>query len=361
MCLRSAPATVILASQDATETITAVTQAVDDALCDDAGLLEGVTSLMLLADASATPGTALTFGAVRTRNRSLIRTDREHGRGQRIMHALTEVTAPSPVLIADTANTTPSSETYRGLLDRVRGGAAIAIAEHPHFWDHGHGLLTDLLARPLTAATLGQDVPTPLATDLALSPKAWRTVRAQWTKLAPELRRCAGGHGIDTFLLQAAATTGPIARVRVPHVGGHPEPALAQLPRIYRDVAPLLLAPAATRIPQVVELALPRLAARRVHPEEITARRERLAGLARTEAGAHWSAAVAGAWHSIATTTCEDARDAADLVLDTAERLWPAFVHQLRHAFQLGATSSAPQCQQQRWRWSSDVITAITK
>ncbi|RKT86381.1 hypothetical protein SAMN05421805_10622 [Saccharopolyspora antimicrobica] len=362
MLLRlTAPATAILASQDVTETITAVTQAADDALCDDAGLLADGIPLLLLADASDAPDTALEFGAVRTRNRSLIRGGLEHGRGRQIMHVLSDVDAASPVLIVDTRNTAPSGEVYRTLLERVREGAAIAVADHPHWWDQGRGLLTDLLARPLTATALGRDVPTPLATDIALSPKAWRTVRAQWTRLSPELRSCAGGHGIAPLLLQAAATTGPVVAVRVPNPAGHPEPRLVDLPRIWRDVAPLLLNQAATRIPQTVELALPRLATRRVHAEEITARRERLADLARPGTPTPWSTAVAGAWHTIATASPANAREAADVVIDAAERLWPEFVHQARHALQLGADSSSTQRQQQRHRWATDVITAITQ
>lgn len=67
--------------------------------------------------------------------------------------------APAPVIA--------KAPGYHALLDRVRAGAALAIADYPRHWDEAN--LTNHLARPLIAASTGHDVPQPLAGDLAVS------------------------------------------------------------------------------------------------------------------------------------------------------------------------------------------------
>ncbi|MGW2082668.1 hypothetical protein ACWCOW_38175 [Streptomyces sp. NPDC001939] len=134
------------------------------------------------------------------------------------------------MLIADTDTRNPAPAVYRALLDRVRAGAAFAIADYPRHWDEAN--LTNHLARPLIAATTGHDVPQPLAGDLALSGQALDAVLRAVEALPAEVSACVDGYGVDAFLLLTAATVGPIASLRLgepkQHAGSFPH-----LPAIY--------------------------------------------------------------------------------------------------------------------------------
>ncbi|MEU6261779.1 hypothetical protein [Saccharopolyspora shandongensis] len=343
----TAPA-AILPSRDEPCTIAGVALAVDDALADDTAAVSGSDPLLLHADASSTPDTAEAFGTTTLRSPFRIMSGLECGKGRQIMHALDRINLDRPVLIADTRTRNPSPELYRALLDAVRRGAAIAVADHPRWWDEAH--LTHHLARPLTAATLGIDVPQPLAGDIALSPAAWHALRCQWRNLTLEMKICVGGADIDAFLLQTAAAPGRVESVRATDVKRH----AAHFPRpaTFREVASVLLAPAATTTPHAIDLAVPRIAYRPVAAVEITARRERLAAMKRRAAAVmRWPAAVATAWRAVATGTP---------ATDVSEWLWPSYLHKVRMWLHVASMLGLDQRQAHLHTWMTEVLTAIT-
>jgi hypothetical protein len=223
----------ILPSRDEPATIAAVTTAADAALT-------GHRPVIVHADSSGTPATAERFAATGTRAAKVALTGLTRGKGAQILAAArrSELTGADAVLIADTDTRDPDPAVYAALLNQVRSGAALAIADYPRHWDEAN--LTNHLARPLIAATTGLDVPQPLAGDLALSRTALNAVLRAAGTLPPALSACVNGYGIDAFLLLTAVGVGPVVSVRLDapkrHAGSFPH-----LTAIYDQAVPVLL------------------------------------------------------------------------------------------------------------------------
>ncbi|OKJ78572.1 hypothetical protein [Streptomyces sp. CB02460] len=227
------PAAAILPSRNEPLTISAVTTAVDLALND-------VNGLIVHADSSDGPDTAAAFAATPTRAKTLALTGLERGKGAQILAALRrpELVEAGAVLIADTDTRAPEPGVYRALIDQVRAGAALAIADYPRYWDEAN--LTNHVARPVIAAATGIDVPQPLAGDLAVSGRALAVAQQAAAELSDELARCVAGYGVDAFLLLSAATTGPVIPVRFMEPKRHAG-SFDHLPAIYDQAVPVLL------------------------------------------------------------------------------------------------------------------------
>ncbi|MBO2461769.1 hypothetical protein [Actinomadura violacea] len=323
----------ILPSRNEPSTIAAVTAAVDTALTDTAltdTVLTGCPggAVVVHADSSDAPDTAARFAATGTRAAKVPLTGLPRGKGAQILAAAHHLdTHPSgrdvaAVVIADTDTRNPDPGVYRALLDRVAGGAALAIADYPRFWDEAN--LTNHLARPLIAAATGIDVPQPLAGDLAISRAALAAVRRAARALPPELGACVDGYGIDAFLLLRAAACGPVATVRIDtpkqHAGSFPH-----LPDIYHQAVPVLLhltAATTPRLPQQQPPARYRAADRDIEPGRLRSMLSTLEHLSEGLDGydeSAWPLPVADAWHDVTSGTPAP---------DAARRLWP---HCTRH------------------------------
>jgi hypothetical protein len=312
------PAVAILPSLDEPATIAAVTTAVDTALADS-------DALVVLADASPGPDTAAAFTAVATRARTLSLTGLPTGKGTQILRAVRRIAADgalgpaTKVLLADTDTRNPAPATYSALLSALGDGVAIALADYERFWDEAN--LTNHLARPLIAAATGYDVPHPLAGDVALTTAAIHHAVDLHTRLAPELAASVDGYGIDTFLLQAATTTGAASAVPLAMTKLH-APSFPHLPAIFAAAVPVLLAPARGLIESAGRglIGNYRLTHRDL-PEEhldrmLTALRELRPPTGRYN-GMSWPHAVAAAWNAVADGTAPDT---------AAGWLWPAYL-----------------------------------
>ncbi|MFJ5726301.1 hypothetical protein [Streptomyces sp. NPDC093149] len=314
------PAAAILPSRNEAATIAAVTAAVDTAL-DDA------RSVIVHADSSDAPGTAAHFAATPTRAVKVARTGLERGKGAQILAAARrpEIATAEVVLIADTDTRNPDPAVYRALLDRVRDGAALAIADYPRHWDEAN--LTNHLARPLIAAATGHDVPQPLAGDLAVSREALAAAVRAAAALPGALASCTNGYGIDAFLLLTAAAIGPVTSEQISepkqHAGSFPH-----LPAIFHQAVPVLLhltaawSPPPT--PPANEPAIFRAADRALAPGSLRAMLTTLEGLAPLPDGyddGPWPLPVADAWRAVNSGTP---------AVDAAHRLWPHYLHRVR-------------------------------
>ncbi|UCM88463.1 glycosyltransferase family protein [Streptomyces marincola] len=306
----------ILPSRNEPTTIAAVTRAVDTAF--------GETGAVIVhADSSDAPATAEHFAATATRAAKVPLTGLVRGKGAQILAAARrpEIAALDAVLIADTDTQGPDPAVYAALLDRVRGGAAVAVADYPRYWDEAN--LTNHLARPLIAAVTGHDVPQPLAGDLALSRAAMAAALRAVEVLPAQVSACVDGYGIDAFLLLSAATVGPVVSVRVDgpkrHAGSFPH-----LPAIYHQAVPVLLHLTATWNPQPGPAgraqALYRVADRPVEPDRLRTMVTTLAGFGPYPAGYDdhaWPLPAAGAWRAVKSATP---------ALEAARRLWPHYL-----------------------------------
>lgn len=318
----------ILPSRNEAATIAAVTAAVDTAL-------SGAQAVIISADASDTPATTERFTATRTRAAKLPLAGLPRGKGTQILAAARHLAAAADlVLIADTDTRNPDPAVYAALLEQVRDGAGLAIADYPRHWDEAN--LTNHVARPLIAAAAGTDVPQPLAGDLALPASALaRGVRA-YRDLPGPLAACAGGYGIDAFLLLAAAR-GPVAAVPVAqaklHAGSFPH-----LPAIFRQAVPVLLHLTAGGPPRgAPATAVYRVGGRTVEPQRMEAMLGTLNALA-GEAGGYdehpWPLPVADAWHSVRSGV--PAPEAATI-------LWPHYIRRVRAWLTSGQHATATQ------------------
>ncbi|MFZ3475853.1 hypothetical protein ACODT3_41530 [Streptomyces sp. 4.24] len=310
----------ILPSRNEPATIAAVTTAVDAALGND-------RAVIVHADSSDTPDTAERFAATPTRARKLTLTGLVRGKGAQILAAARhpETAAAEAVLIADTDTRNPDPAVYRALLDRVRGGAGLAIADYPRHWDEAN--LTNHLARPLIAAATGHDVPQPLAGDLALTREALDAALRAADALEAGMAACVDGYGIDAFLLLRAATCGPLASVRLDepkrHAGSFPH-----LPAIYREAVPVLLHLTAAWPPPPALSgrgpALYRADDRVLEPGRLQAMLTTLDGLAPPRPGYDenpWPLPAADAWHAVNSGTPAS---------DAARQLWPHYLDRVR-------------------------------
>jgi hypothetical protein len=306
----------ILPSRDEPSTIAAVAIAVDAALADR-------RAVIVHADSSDAPQTAEHFAASGTRAAKVPLTGMARGKGAQILAAARrpELAAAQAVLIADTDTRHPTPGVYSALLDRVRNGAALAIADYPRHWDEAN--LTNHLARPLIAATTGHDVPQPLAGDLALSRDALAAVLRAVKTLNPEWSACVDGYGIDAFLLLTAAALGPVASVQFDeakqHAGSFPH-----LPAIYHQAVPVLLHLTATRTPPAGLLpARYRVADREIESTRLQAMITRLDSLDPHPDGYDgqpWPLPAAHAWHTVRSGTP---------ALHAARRLWPRYTRRV--------------------------------
>lgn len=310
---------VILPSRNEPTTIAAVTTAADTAL-------GAMGRVIVHADSSDTPDTAERFTATATRAAKAPLTGLTRGKGAQILAAARhpEIAKAEAVLTADTDTRNPDPAVYAALLDHVRAGAALAIADYPRHWDEAN--LTNHLARPLIAATTGHDVPQPLAGDLALSRDALAAALRTTEDLPAELSACVDGYGIDAFLLLTAARIGPVASVRIDgpkqHAGSFPH-----LPAIYHQAVPVLLHLTATWAPGPAPAsrasALYRAADRQVEPARLQAMLTTLDSLGPHPGGYDehpWPLPAADAWHAVNSGTPAP---------DAARRLWPHYLRRV--------------------------------
>lgn len=312
-------AAVILPSRNESATISAVAVAADDAL--------GGGSVIIHADSSDTAATVRAFTATRTRAAKITLAGLTRGKGAQVLAAArrAEAAAADVVLVADTDTRNPDPAVYRALLQAVRGGAGLAIADYPRHWDEAN--LTSHLARPLIAAATGLDVPQPLAGDLAVSGQALGSAVRACEALPGDLGECAEGYGIDAFLLLTAAARGPVTSVPFQqaklHAGSFPH-----LPAIYQQAVPVLLyltaqwtpgGAAGAREPAVYRTGDRLLAPRRL--EEMLAALDAFVPPAGRYDGGPWPAPVADAWRAVRSGTP---------AADASRRLWPHYVTRVR-------------------------------
>ncbi|MFF0963759.1 hypothetical protein ACWDQO_04310 [Streptomyces sp. NPDC003703] len=311
-------AAAILPSRDEPTTITAVTTAVDTALAT-AG------TVIVNADSSSSPTTCDRFAATPTRTAKLPLSGLPRGKGAQVLTAArhAKMRGADAVLIVDTDTLNPDPAVYSALLDRVRAGAALAIADYPRFWDEAN--LTSHLARPLIAATTGHDMPQPLAGDLALSGDALSVILQAADGLPTGLKACVNGYGIDAFLLLTAAGIGPIVSVRVDSPKAHAA-SFPHLPAVYRQAVPALLhlTAACTPPPLPLETASYRVADRPVPSDRLTAMLATLKDHLGPDSGGYdgqpWPVPVLTAWHAV--------RSGAPAPR-AARRLWPHYLRRV--------------------------------
>ncbi|MFQ6144391.1 hypothetical protein ACLMNJ_15100 [Streptomyces seoulensis] len=311
-------AAAILPSRNEPATISAVTAAVDTALGN-------VPTVIVNADSSDTPTTTENFAATGTRAKKVPLAGLTRGKGAQILAAARrpELADAEVVLIADTDTRNPDPTVYAALLDHVRAGAALAIADYPRYWDEAN--LTNHLARPLIATT-GHDVPQPLAGDLALSRQALAAVLRAVEALPRELSECVDGYGIDAFLLLTATAIGPLASIRIDrpkqHAGSFPH-----LPAIYHQAVPVLLHLTATRTPPPVppggEATMYRVSHRAVEPGRLQTMLTTLESLGQHPDGYDehpWPQPAVDAWHAV--------RSGVPAV-EAARWLWPHYLRRV--------------------------------
>ncbi|WP_433358580.1 hypothetical protein [Streptosporangium sp. CA-115845] len=312
----------ILPSRNEPATIAAVTRAVDAAL-DDA------RAVIVHADSSDTSDTIERFAATSTRAAKLPLVALARGKGAQILAASgrPEISDAEAVLIADTDTLTPDPAIYRALLDRVRSGYGLVIADYPRHWDEAN--LTNHLARPLIAAATGHDVPQPLAGDLALSRDVLTVVRQAADALSEPLSACVDGYGIDTFVLLTAAAHGPVTSVRFDqskrHAGSFPH-----LSAIYHEAVPVLLHMTAAWNPAPAPRgdgpAPYRAADRELPPGRLKSMLATLDDLSPFSPSGYdeypWPLPAADAWRAVASGTP---------ATDAARQLWPHYTHRVRN------------------------------
>jgi glucosylglycerate synthase len=326
-------AAAILPSRNEPTTIAAVTSAVDLALGNPAAVI-------VHADASDTFETAETFTVTATRAAKVALTGLLRGKGAQILAAARrpELTGAEAVLIVDTDTRNPDPAVYRALLDCVRAGAALAIADYPRHWDEAN--LTNHLARPLIAAATGHDVPQPLAGDLAVSRDVLTAALRAAESLPAGLPECVNGYGIDAFLLLTAAATGPVTSVRLEqpkqHAGSFPH-----LAAIYHQAVPALLHLTAAWSPSSVppggEAVRYRAADRDLPPARLQSMLTTLDSLGPRLDGYDerpWPLPAADAWIAVNSGTP---------AADAARELWPHYLHRVRDWLTTGQSATTRQ------------------
>lgn len=323
----------ILPSRNEPATIAAVTTAVDTALAEH-------RSVIVHADSSDTPATADQFTATATQAAKVPLTGLIRGKGAQILAAahLPDLTGIDAVLIADTDTRGPDPAVYAALLDHVRAGAAIAVADYPRHWDEAN--LTNHLARPLIAATTGHDVPQPLAGDLALSRPALDAALRAARALPVEVSACVDGYGIDAFLLLTAATVGPIASVRFDQPKQHAG-SFAHLAAIYHQAVPVLLHLTRTGKPPPATsggaTAHYRVADRALEPARLSDMLTTLDSFGPYPGGYDehpWPEPVADAWRTVNSGTPAP---------DAARQLWPHYLRRVTDWLTRGPRASTRQ------------------
>jgi len=312
---------VILPSRNEPTTIAAVTAAVDAAMDDS-------RAVIVHADSSDTPQTSEHFTATGTRAAKTSLINLKRGKGAQILAAARcpEISDAEAVLIADTDSLNPNPAVYRALLDQVRSGYGLAIADYPRHWDEAN--LTNHLARPLIAAATGHDVPQPLAGDLALSHDVLTAVRQAADALPEPLSGCVDGYGIDAFIL-LTAVHGPVTSIRFDrpkrHAGSFPH-----LSAIYHEAVPVLLHMTAARNPAPAQpgggTAVYRVADRALPPGRLKSMLTTLENPCPFSPSGYdehlWPLPAADAWRAVASGTP---------AADAARRLWPHYIQRVRN------------------------------
>ena len=226
---------VILPSRDEAATIAGVAVAADLAIHDQQAMLINV-------DHSVDEATKRAFlSAPLVARRHYVRTSRL-GKGLQVEEGLSLARELGfrRVLMLDTDVRNPSVLINGALVRAVEAGHELAVPQYRRMWYEGN--LTNHVARPLIAATLGVDLAQPLAGDFAFSATILDDVLARRARLAgTRLASCVDGYGIDAFIVLAAILNGhSVCSVRIPELKQH-APSFPHFPRIYHDVVPVLL------------------------------------------------------------------------------------------------------------------------
>lgn len=341
--MSTAPAAAVLPSREEPDTIVAVTQAVDAALSVP-------DTLLINVDSSETSDTSNAFRGAAPLGQQLALSGLLRGKGRQIRAGLERLDAHMPVLLADTDTRNPRPHVYRRLVQAVRDGAAMAIADYPHYWDEVN--LSQHLARPLIAATGGWDVVHPLAGDLALAPATWQAALAAWSTLPPALASCVDGYGIDVFLLQVAATCGPVVSLPTRETKRH-GPSFSHLAASFTEVVPVLLRMARSQKSSHVPFGPPRLVARTVSKADLDARCRRLAALRpqpRATSDPAWPVAVEETLGAVANSTPPE---------QAAITLWPLYLDRVKDWLSTAAVLDPVQRPALLHAWARDVLTTL--
>ena len=262
-------------------------------------------------------------------------------RSRGYLQGLADIPAASPALVidADTRNSAPAR--YRALMRAVESGADVAIAAYRRHWHEGN--LTNHLARPLIAATLGHDLPQPLAGDLALSPRAVSALRMHAAaRSGAELEERIDGYGIDAFIVVSSILAGLTLRsVPLPGVKIH-APSFPHLRSIYHEAVPVLLATTArTPNPHRALLQLAYDLEPTPLPEPVHAGMLHALHASRAAVPPHgsppptWSHAVARTWSAVR---------AGNDPIHASTRLWPHYLDQVSGYLTLGGHDAATAC-----------------
>jgi glucosylglycerate synthase len=324
----SEPWAVVLPSRDEAATIQAVAEVADQAIADH-------TALLVHVDHSRdwTTEAAFARAQVRAARRSL-RTPRA-GKGRQVLRGLADLPLDRSALVIDTDTRNPRPERYRALMAAVTDGADLAVADYRRHWFEAN--LTNHIARPLIAATLGLDLPQPLAGDIALSARAVRVVRGHYeTGLDSALRPYVDGYGIDAFLVLASSAAS--LDIRSVPLSGRKEhaPSFPHLSQIFHDAVPVLLAmtrrtarcrgASALPVYYLAPTALPDHARQRMLDRLQLWRAE-----TDSESPAKaWPDALVQAWRTVRAGESPAAASA---------RLWPAYLERVRDYLTLGSRS----------------------
>lgn len=341
----------ILPSRNEPATISAVTAAVDTAIRT---VLPGQDAVIVHADSSDDSATSDSFTATATQAEKVALTELTRGKGAQLLAAARhrDVVDADLVLIADTDTRDPDPAVYAALIERLLGGASLAIADYPRHWDEAN--LTNHLARPLIAAT-GRDVPQPLAGDLALPGHVLADALDDASVLPDTVAAGVDGYGIDAFLLLTAASTGPPASVPFDRPKWHAA-SFSHLPIIFDQAVPVLLHLTASRTPPRPTAGEPnyRAADRALPPERLG---DMLDALNRLHAKcgdydkAPWPLAVALAWHAVRSGTP---------AVDAARSLWPHYLDRVRDWLTWGVAATTGQRADRLASTHAALLTAVT-
>ncbi|WP_330240254.1 hypothetical protein [Streptomyces sp. NBC_00525] len=241
-----------------------------------------------------------------------------------VTHACSMLPPAACISACATDTRNPHPAVYRALLDQVRAGAALAVADYPRHWDEAN--LTNHVARPLIAATTGLDVPQPLAGDLAVSRRALAAAQRAAAELPHELAQCVHGYGIDAFLLLTAATTGPVESVRLKESKIHAG-SFDHLPAIFHQAVPVLLHLTATwplpPAPARTGATVYRATDRTLPPGRVQAMVTALTDLGTGPSvydGGPWPSRLADAWRAVTSGTA---------AIEAADHLWPHYLRRV--------------------------------
>ncbi len=126
-------------------------------------------------------------------------TSPRRGKGAQVACALQQLTHfDGIVVITDSDLLNPTEEVYRSLCLAVRDGASLAFPQYQRYWYEGN--LTNHLVRPLCAAMFGEDVPQPIAGEMAMRASLAMEVLRAYSALPDPVRNSADAYGIDALI-----------------------------------------------------------------------------------------------------------------------------------------------------------------